>query len=261
MSNERFDTARERYRGLAPDLWPRRLRSAVREEEYQERNIPPEYTGNAMMVGKGFLGRALIITTVPSLMIRAEYAWPYIILNPSNPLAAGDALSTSIIHASAAEVAAGNTQALSVIATAYRNAHLHLIVTAVTGTWDFYEQSLDPATLNWTDVQRIYTAITATGNYYASVGTLGVVQSMAVRWDPVVAGSITFALSLSLKDPIYSGAASGIDKTIYLGPNSDINTTIGYPVLEGKERELIVGEGVEIWGVAGAPVEIRIFEV
>jgi len=248
------------YRDLSPDLWPRRVRYRA-EEGVMDRSTPPEYLGPSIFVGKGLLGRVVTILTTPVLIVRSEYAWPYIILNPFNPLSSGDSLLSQTIKASGTETASGNTQSTPIVVRNYRNVHFHLDVTAVTGTWDFYAQTLDLVSNNWADSQRIFSAITGTGTYYANVGTFGIVDQIAVRWDEVAAGSITFSLSAQLKDNIVSGASSGVDRTIYIGPNDSISTVSAYPILEGGEKMLVVGENVEIWGVAGTTVDIRVFEV
>jgi len=51
--------------------------------------------------------------------------------------------------------------------------------------------------------------------------------------------------------------------TLYIGSNSDINTTSGFPILAGKSREFIVGDGVEVWAIAdtGESINVRVFQL
>ena len=249
------------YRDLSPDLWPRRVRYRPTGAEGEGLPSVPDYTGTSLFVGKGLLGRVVLVTTTPVLIIRSEYAWPYIILNPYLPYSSGGTTYDTQQVYSGTETANGNSQATPVSVNEYRNVHFFLDVTACTGSWDFYAQVQDPASNNWADSQRIFTAVSSTGTYYANVGTFGIATQLAARWEEMSAGSITFTLTAVLKDVISPGILSTTDRTIFIGPNDAISTESAYPILPGNEKMLVVGENVEIWGVAYTDVLIRVFEV
>lgn len=139
--------------------------------------------------------------------------------------------------------------------------HLFLDVTAVPGggaTLDIFSQALDPVTLKWADVQNIFTGITATGTYYIDIGNLGLATDFAIRWS-ISAGNFTFSLGYVLKEGL-PGTSNGVSKTIYLG-NSGVTTTSGYPLLEGQVLPVYLRENTELWAVAAASLDLRIFEL
>lgn len=250
------------WRRIPPDLWPRVLGERVfKEQAFPDkgvtRELPPQpYLGVGIYLGRAFQGRVVTVTTSPTLIVSQGPANPYLILNPSRTVG----LTSSGLLYSGTVNAAGNTQSDPLGVANYLNMHLHLNVTAITGTWDIIAQTRDPQSLNWADSQTIFSGITGTGTYYASIGQLGVVTDFAVRWNPVAAGSMTFSLSYSLKEGII-GSAAGLARTIFIGPNDGVSVQSGFPILEGGKEVFIVGEGVEVWGVSYVDIPVNIFQL
>jgi hypothetical protein len=249
----------KKYRGLPPDMWPRRVHVGPGNigEPIADRATPPPYLGEAIYLSRGFQGRSVVVGATATLIQRSEYSYPYLILNPSR--SAG--LTNSFLISSGNVVAAGNTQATPIGVANFLDLHFHLIVTAIAGTWDFIMQSRDPITGLWADVQTVFAAIVGpAANYYAFVGSLGVVVDMAFRWNPVAPGNVTFSLSGTLKEGT-AGSSAGLAQTVFLGGNEGVSLVSGYPLLEGQEKAFIIGEGVELWGIAATPVTINVFEL
>jgi hypothetical protein len=245
------------WRRIPPDLWPRIFREYAEKVKPVSRERPPQpYLGIGIYLGRAFQGRKVTIGTEPTLIIPAGPSLPYMILNPSRTVG----LTSSGLLYSGTVNAAGNTQATPLGVANYLNMHLFLNVTAVTGTWDFIAQCLDPQSLNWADSQTIFSNITTTGTYYGTIGQLGVVTDFAVRWNPTTAGSITFSLSYSLKEGTI-GASTGLAQTIFIGSNNGVSPQSGYPILEGYKEVFIVGEGVEVWGIAYVDVAVNVFQL
>lgn len=251
-------------KGLRPYLWPRKVYSgqmaaAIEPPPDQiRRDISPPQIGDYIYIGRGFQGRAVTITTTPTLIQISQFTWPYLILNPSASI--GLTSYGTIYTGNIA--AAGNSQATPIGVANYLNAHYFLNVTAAAGgaSYDFIQQAYDPVTGAWFDVQTVFAAVAAVGNYYANVATLGTAINMAFRWAVVAAGTLTCTLSYVLKDGV-GGTSSGLVQTVYLGSSNAVNTTSGFPILEGERYTFLLEEGVELWGVAAADVTIRVFSL
>lgn len=251
-------TVGEVYRDLPPDLWPRvprGLPSGYGGPKEVDRSIPPSFMGDAIYLTRNLSGRVFTITTTPTLLIDSSYAWPYLVLNPSKTVG----LSTTVTGFSGTVIAAGNSQTTpgSIGVSGFYSAHYHLDVTAVTGTWDIIAQSYDSISGKWMDTQTIFAGVAATGQYYAGVGTLGLVTDLAFRWNPTAAGSLTFSLAAVLKGGL-GGSSAGLAQVAYLG-GPGVSTTFGFPLLEGQKQSFIIGENVQLWAVAGTSIDIRVF--
>lgn len=249
-------TVGEVYRDLPPDLWPRIPRALPSGYGGPvDRSVPPSYMGDAIYLSRSLMGRVFTITTTPTLLIDASYAWPYLVLNPTKTVG----LSTTVTGFSGTVAAAGNSQTTpgSIGVSGFYSVHYHLNVTAVTGTWDIVAQSYDSISLQWMDTQTIFAGIAATGQYYASVGTFGLATDLAFRWNPTAAGSLTFSLAAVLKGGL-GGSSAGLAQVAYLG-GPGVTTDTGYPLLEGQKQGFIVGENVQLWAVAGTNLDIRVF--
>ena len=250
-----------KYRGLPPDLWPRRVFQGVGGQrgapnlENMDRNTPPPYLGEAIYVGRGFQGLIANITNVPSLILTSQYSWPYMILNPSRSVGL---TSSGTIITSTTTALAGNTQLTPLGVANYMYMQLFFEITAVTGTWDFIAQVLNPATNTWFDSQYLITGAVAPINQYVNIGMLGLATDFAVRWVPTAPGSITFSIGYTLKEGTV-GSATGLAQTIYIGSNPGISVVSAFPILEGDKEIFVVGEGVELWGVSESDVTARIF--
>ncbi len=244
------------YAGLSPDLWPRIPRegpygmpSGVNRQQAQP------YMGDAIYLTRNLQGRTITVGTTPVMLVDSAFAWPYLVLNPSKTTG----LTTTVTGFSGTVNAAGNSQTTpgSIGVSGFYAAHFQLDVTAVTGTWDIIQQSYDSISAKWFDVQTIYAGVTAIGSYYTSVGTMGITTDLAFRWNPTVAGSLTFSLAAVLKGGL-GGSSVGLAQVVYLGGNG-VTTTSGFPLLEGQKQAFIVPEGVQLLGVSGTNIDIRVF--
>ncbi|MCL6577984.1 MAG: hypothetical protein K6T73_01175 [Candidatus Bathyarchaeota archaeon] len=193
------------------------------------------------------------VTTTPSILIAPPHEWPYVILNPS--LIAG--LTSSYTIYSGTVDAAGNTQANPLGVANYLKMHFHLDITAITGTWDIYAQTKDPVSGKWTDSQCIFSGLTSIGTKYATVGEYGIVTDFAVRWDPVVAGSMTFSLSATVKEGM-GGSSAGLARTIYIGGN-DVTVDSGLEIKEGESKLIMLGPDITLYGVAKTTIPVKVF--
>ncbi len=208
----------------------------------------------------GLVGRAITVGITPTRIIQNQFKRAYIIMNPS--LVIGTT-AYGTLAASAVRTVDGNTQASPLGVANYRDMHLFLNVSAIAGaspSVDFYAQALDPVTLTWFDTQQIWSAIGSVGANYINIGGLGLSTDFAVRWD-LSAGttSITFSIGYVLKEGL-PGTGAGVGKTIYLG-NSGVTSVAGFPLLEGQSRAFYMEENVELWAVAGASLDLRVFEL
>lgn len=251
------------YQGLPPDTWGRPTYVGEKQPGVVDRiSSPPDWLGTAIYLRRGFQGRSVLVGTTPTLIQRSEYAYPYLILNPS--LSAG--LTNSFTVATLVGVnVAGNTIAAPIGVANFMDMHFHLIVTAVGGAWDFIMMSRDPVNGSWADVQTVFAAVAAlpvapATSFYAFVGSMGVAVDMAFRWNPVAPGVITVTLIGTSKDGV-AGSSAGLAQTVFLGGNDSISVNSGYPVLPGQEKQLIIGDNVELWGVANTPITINVFEL
>lgn len=250
-------TVGEVYRDLPPDLWPRvpRAGEGYGEPRATDRQIAPPYMGDAIYLSRNLQGRIFTVTTTPTLLVDSAFAWPYLVLNPSKTTG----LTTTVTGFSGTVAAAGNSQTTpgSIGVSGFYAGHFHLDVTAVTGTWDIVAQSYDSISAKWFDVQTIFAGVAATGSYYASVGTMGIATDLAFRWNPTAAGSLTFSLGAVLKGGL-GGSSAGLAQVVYLG-SQGVTTTSGFPLLESQKQAFIIGEGVQLWAVAGTSIDIRVF--
>jgi len=260
MNDRRFS----RFGEVPPDLYPRVVREGImaapRVVEQARRDIPPlpYNTGTAIYLGRGFQGRSVAVGTVPAVIIPGGQAWPYLILNPSRSVGLtnyGDVQNTLTT------AVAGNSQAAPIGVANYLTLRFMLEVTANAGTWDFIAQTRNPMSGTWVDTQTIFAGIVAaTANLYADVGGFGNDVDLAVRWNPVAPGAITFRLSYVLKEGTI-GSGAGAAQTLFIGPNDGVSTVAGFPILEGNKETFILGEGVEVWGVGFSTFNINIFQL
>lgn len=212
------------------------------------------------VLDRGLIGRSVTIGTTPTRIIQSQFLRSYIIMNPSL-IVGGTAVGTLL--ASALQSANGNTQADSLGVANYRDLHLFLNITAVTGsspTLDIYAQALDPVSLNWADTQLLYSGISATGTHYANPGSLGLSTDFAIRWElGGTTPNFTFSVGYVLKEGL-PGTGAGVGKTLFLG-NSGVTVESGFPLLEGQSRPFYLKENTELWAVANTSLDLRVFEL
>lgn len=207
------------------------------------------------LLRRGLLGRTVTVTTVPQLIINAEYLRGYIILNP-NELAG--ATSAGTILASAVRSGTGSSAALGV--ANFLSGHFFLDITATSGggTVALDLEVLDPASGNWAVAQTIFAATGTTGTTYAYVGELGIPTDVRIAWT-IAAGTVTFSVGFVLKNGLI-GTSAGISQTIYLG-GPGVTTTSGFPLLNGKSEKFFLEENLQLFAVADASLPLKIFEL
>lgn len=212
-------------------------------------------------ITRGILGRPITIGTTPVRVIQSQFPKGYIILNPATLLGF---TSTGTLLASAARTSNGNTQASSLGVANFRDMHLFLNISAVSGTLPtltITSQALDPVSSNWADTNVLWDSLNSTGTSYVNIAGLGLASDFALKW--VIGGSatptFTFSIGYVVKDGL-PGTAAGVNKTVYLGER-DVTTTAGFPLLEGQSRSFVVTENTELWAVASSSLELRVFEL
>ena len=212
-------------------------------------------------ITRGMIGRPVTIGATAVQIIQSQFPKGYIILNPATLLGF---TSTGTLLASAARTADGNTQASSLGVANFRDMHMFLNISAVSGTaptLDIISQAKDPVSGNWADINTLWSGLTTAGTYYANIAGLGLASDFAIRW--VIGGSatptFTFSVGYVVKDGL-PGTAAGVNKTVYLGDRG-VTTTSGFPLLEGQSRSFVVNENTELWAVADSSLELRIFEL
>ena len=211
-------------------------------------------------ITRGVVGRTVSVSTTATQIIQSQFPKGYIILNPATLLGF---TSTGTILASAARTASGNTQSTSLGVANFRDMHLFLDITAVSGTsptLELVSQAKDPVSGNWAGVNTIWSGLNSAQTAYANIAGLGLASDFAISW--VIGGttpSFTFSLGYVVKDGL-PGTAAGVNKTVYLGDRG-VTTTSGFPLLEGQSRSFVVTENTDLWAVASSSLELRIFEL
>lgn len=264
-----------RVRGLPPDLWPRRAGPGLPVRAFPEAGytgsevpklpegrVPPPYSLNTLFIGRGFSSQLITVGVTATRLLISEYSWPYVIFNPSRNVGltvSGTVFDTVVIGPIAA---AGDTELTPIGVANYLNMHFHMNGAVVgPGTLDVIAVTRNPVTGTWADSQVIFslTAASPTDNY-ATIGTLGVAVDFAVRWT-ITAGTVfNGSLAYTLKDGL-PGSSGGLAKTVYLASNPGVSIVSGFQIIEGGRLDVLIGENVELWGIALVPVPINIFKL
>ncbi len=198
----------------------------------------------------------LSIGTTPTLITKPPHNFPYLLINPS--LSVG--LTNNQLVFNGTVNAAGNSELTPIGVANYLSAHFYLnVIAGGSGTWDIIAQSYDPYSGNWADSQTIFTAINgATGaTYYAFPNEMGIDTDFAIRWNPTAAGSMTFSLSMDLKNGI-PGSSSGVTRTIYFGGPDVTSTNAGFQLLEGEKETIMLAPDLSLYAVALVPTNLKI---
>lgn len=222
--------------------------------EFQVKN--KSSLGDILFLSKGFMSYNVVVGTTPTRVIdRLTYVSPYLIVNPSRYL--GLTSITTLINGTI--TANYNTQSSLLATSAFQTCHLHLNVTAVTGSWEFISQSYDSVSATWADVEVIFPDIIATGSRYFLLNQTGVASNLAIKVNELSSGSITCTLVATLKGGSGIGDTS-FSQIIYLG-NSSLTTSSGFPLLPGDRQPIVVGENVELYGIAENNLNLRILKL
>lgn len=212
---------------------------------------------STVVLDRGLLGREVTVQTTPTLLVDAQYLRGYIFLNPNESVGL---TSAGTILASASRSGTGSSSSLGV--ANFLEGHFFLDVTVAPGGADTLTvrlEALDPATLNWAVVQDLFSAVTATGTTYSFPGTFGVATDLRVSWEISGAASATFSVGFVLKNGLI-GTSSGLSQTIFIGSDG-LTTTTGFPLLNGQAEKFYLRENTKLFGIANAPLPIRIFEL
>lgn len=264
------------YDAMPVDLLPRMLEEYVRnpdgsiapadmpmslaEQLLQKISVDTGIISSTMVLSRGLIGRTILVTTTPQLIINAQFLRGYILLNP-NELTGATAAGTLLQSESRGAATANLTGTSSALGVAnYMEAHFFIDVTAVSGgaSMDIVLQALDPASGTWADVQTLVSGVTTVGSFYASTGAVGIATDARVRWD-ISAGDVTFSVGYVLKNGLI-GTSSGISQTIYIG-GPGVSTVSGFPLLNGQSERFFLKENVELYAVANATLPMKIFEL
>lgn len=217
------------------------------------RDVATGYGYSDIYLSRNIMSEVVSVGTSPTLIVQPPQTWPYLIQNPAR-LQGITKVETGY---SGTLTADANTQSTYIDVGGFEVAHLHLVISAITGEWDVYFQSYDSISASWLDVQRTFAALTATtDSQYAMIGPLGIAERLAFRFVEVSAGSITLKLGVTLK----GGTGSGVldfSNVVYLGGNS-VTTTAGLVLLPGAEKNFMIGANVGLWGVATETTELRV---
>jgi hypothetical protein len=211
---------------------------------------------SSILIDRNFQAFTITVGVTPTLLIQNSFAASYMILNPASIIG----LTTSSIGTSLKTTAvAGNSQTASIAVAGFKEAHVYVDITAITGTWSIFAQTYDPVSNKWFDSQALVNGATSTGSIYGFLGSFGMATDMAFRWNPDAAGSMTFTIGVVLKEGM-GGSNTGIAQAAFLG-GANVTTSIGYPLLEGQKEYFTVDENIGLYGIANQPIPLRLFKV
>lgn len=241
------------------------LRTGYKPSQIQIPSYPVIY------LRRNFLGRVVTVGVIPVLIHNAVKTQNIIIENPAR--GAGAAPSLTGLHTNqVAVVAAGNTWLTPTAVANFLNMQLCLqvpIATIGAGTsWTFINQIQDPISLFWVDSQVLVTGVTPAlvatwfnNEFYANIITFGVGTQYAIRWTTDAgAGAVSFALSYILKSGTI-GSPGGLSQDIFIGPNTGVSLTAGYPIPVSSREYFQVEEGTQIWGISAVATNINVLEL
>lgn len=207
-------------------------------------------------LGNAFFPRVITVGTTPTNIIEPNrYPRGYILINPNSTVTS----VTSNVTAFASQVfPIGVTNSAAFNVGGFGGASFILNVTNPSaGPVTFDLQTQDPISGNWATSQLdIFSGSAAVGTYYAQVGSLGVDNFLRVRAN-VAGAPITASIAMILK-PALAGTIAG--PTVFLG-SSDVNVTVGFPLLGGQKETIYLKENTPIFGIATAATEVRLFEL
>ncbi len=217
------------------------------------RNSAGEFPG-AVFFGRNFQGNEISVSTSPVLLFEESASRPVLILNTTRQTGMVKVVSAfdSVI------AAAGTTQNSYIDCAGFETLHLSLTITDISGTWDIYAQSYDSLVDVWHDTQMVYNALAATTDSgYTHIGTNGVAERLAFRFDPTAAGSITCTLSCVLKGGTGSGLLGSLG-VVYLGGRS-VGAASGFPLLPNQSQIFQLEENAQMWAVSDTSVTVKTF--
>ena len=212
-----------------------------------------------LVLNRGLLGRVITITSVPQLIINSlnPEGRGYLLLNPAGVvgLTAVGTLISSNVAVGATTVTSGSLGVAN-----YKTARFWIeAVLAGAGPVTFDLQTKNPVTGTYLTSQTI-ASLVATGNIYASVGSLGIDTDLQMLVTVPAGTTCTFSVGFCLKDGL-EGTSAGIAQTIFIG-GPGVASQSGYPILSGKEKAFYFNENVQLYAVTGGPsLNMNIFEL
>ena len=209
------------------------------------------------VIKQGFIGRVvpLVAATITELIPPSQYPRGYIIQNPAE--VSGFSSNVTFFASALRAPATYTSAAFNVSAVDTARMFLDVTVLAAGGTLIVNAQTQDPLTGNWATSQTdIFTGSVAVGTYYASLGQLGVDQT--IRLQAVVGvNNVTFSVSGLLK----GGGTAPVGTTVYIG-NSDVNTTIGYAMLPAQREYWWLDQNVSLYAISPInPMVMKVFQM
>lgn len=215
---------------------------------------------STVALDRGLIGRIVLVTSTPTLILNAQYLRGYLLLNPAAAVgltSAGTLLSTTFLSNglspfSTVSLGVGN----------YKTLRLTLNVTGFSGagTVIFDAQTLDPADgSTWITTQTLF-SVTANGTFYANLGDFGVDTDFRILISIPVGVTLNARIGFVLKDGL-EGTSTGVAQTIFIGP-SGVTSDVGYPLLSGREKAFYLRENTVLYAVTSGPtLPLRIFEL
>lgn len=216
----------------------------------------PEEPGNAIKISRNLIGRTVQVTSTATQLVDVTYPRVVLITNP----AVADTLSQTSTAYSGIANASGNSQTTPIDVRNSIQVHAFLNVTAIAGNWDFILQTYDSVNNTWADSQTLVAGLAATGDKYYYIGSNAIAEKIAFRWiQNVGATSITFSI-ITVEKFYENFIPDGLSQTVYIGARG-VTTVSGYPILGGQEKQFILAEGLELWGISNVAVNLRIFSL
>lgn len=241
-------------------LTPKELASGISNDERIKAIAKDLHSiAGTLTLSTGLLGRVVTLTSTPQLIINAQYDRGYLLLNPAGTVGL---TSTGTLFPTQTVVGAGAATTSSEIGVSnFLTARFWLEVTftAGAGPVPFVLQSKNPVTGTYIDVQTIFNP-TATGNLYASVGSLGIDTDFRVVATVPIGTTITFNVGYCLKDGL-AGTSAGSSQTVFIG-GAGVSPVSGYPILDGQEKQFWLLQNTNLYGVTdGSSLNLNIFEL
>lgn len=228
-------------------------------------SIPVRYTEGGLFLTKAMLTRTVTMSTTATLLAGPNRTRAYLILNPSREL--GTALSTTLLDTTwSLGAISGATTGLNT--EAYQQCHVFTNLTFSIGLiadFDIWLQTYDSVSGNWVTVSLIIAVSTGTApatTTYTYLGPNVLAEQIRFLYSGVTGGdTIAVTIHCLLKNG-YGTGSSGIYNSIFLG-NRGVTTTLGYPLLPGEEKYIILAENASLYGIveSGADVTARILEL
>lgn len=210
---------------------------------------------------RGLIGRVFTVTNTPQQIIQQSEVEGrgYLLLNPTGVvgLTAAGTLFSSTVLVGATSLASGSLGVAN-----YKTARFFVKATFNVGagpvTFDL--QTLDPVDGTTYITSQTLWSLTATGNAYADVGTMGIDTDARMLVTVPIGTTIEFTVGFVLKDGL-EGTSAGASQTIFIG-NSGVSPNSGFPILAGKEKAFYLMENVSLYAVTSGPnIDMNIFEL